>query len=65
MRVSNLASKAEYGVITHEIVEEICDRRMLAADFLSWVDDDRTSHAAKMVLLTVEGIRNELMELIS
>lgn len=65
MRVSALAAKAEYGVITEEIVEEICSKRMLAADFLSRVDEDRTSHAAKMVLLTVEGIRNELRELIS
>jgi hypothetical protein len=64
-RVSNLAVKAVYGVITPETVEAICNRRLLAADLLSRVDDDRTAHAAKMVRETVLGIREELMGLIS
>jgi hypothetical protein len=65
MRVSNLAAKAIYGVITPEIVSDICDRRLLAADLLSRASDQSTSHAAKMVRETVIGIREELTELIS
>jgi hypothetical protein len=64
MRVSQLAEKAVYGVITPEIVEQICDRRLLAADLLARTKDRRTSHAAKVVRETVQGIREELMELI-
>lgn len=63
-RVSSLASKAVYGVITPEIVEEIFERRLLAADLLSRVDDKRTSHAAKMVRTALEGVRSEIEELI-
>jgi len=64
MRVSALAEKAVYGVITPDTVRQICQDRLLYADLLSRAKDSETSHAAKMVRATVEAIEAELMGLI-
>jgi hypothetical protein len=63
-RVSPLASKRVYGVITLDTLDEIFTRRLLAADLLSRVEERRISHAAKMVRTTLEEVRSELKELI-
>jgi hypothetical protein len=60
MRASSLKKKAEYGIITREILEEIFTRRLLAADLLSRAEGKATSHAAKMVRTTLEAVRAEL-----
>jgi hypothetical protein len=64
-RVSNLASKAVYGVITPETVDDIFNRRLLAADLLSRTQDRRVAHAATMVRTTLEAVRDELLETIA
>lgn len=62
-RVSTL-KKAEYGIITVEIVEELCQQRMLYADLLARSSDPETAHAAFMVRETVTTLRLELLGLI-
>lgn len=61
-KVSNLRLKERrrYAIVTPEVVEEIFNRRLLAADLLARVDDRETSHAAKMVRLTLEAVRAEI-----
>lgn len=64
MRVSNLAQKEEYGIITVEILDEIFSQRMMAADLLSIDRDDRTAHAAKTVRFTLESLYSDFASLI-
>ena len=54
-----------YGIITPEIIDELFDKRMLAADLLSRSDTPRQSHAAKMVLITLDTLKAELEGLIA
>jgi hypothetical protein len=65
MRAANAFFRSEaYGVITEDVIRQICQKRLLAADLLSHASDRPTSHAAFMVRETVASIEAELMELI-
>jgi hypothetical protein len=50
------------GVITPQMVRDMCSKRLLYADLLSHSEDPEVAHAAKMVSFTIEGIQRELLE---
>lgn len=59
-RVSSLAKKARYGVITDAILEEIFAKRMLTAGLLTRARDKKEAFWASLVLHTLTSIREEL-----
>lgn len=68
MKVSALCKagpRPKYGIITHETLDDMFTRRLLAADYLSHSGNLRTSHAAYMVREALIAVRKELEELIS
>lgn len=64
-RVSEIPRRVEYGIVTRETVDDIFNRRLLAADLLSRTQDRRVAHAATMVRTTLEAVRDELLETIA
>jgi hypothetical protein len=68
LRASKLCEdgpRPQYGIITHEIMDNMFARRLLAADYLSHSRNPRTRHAAYMVRETLIALRKEMEELIS
>lgn len=54
-----------YAVLTVEVVEKICNRRLLAAELLERSTDFNMRLDARVVRMTVEAIKTELLELIN
>lgn len=52
------------GRLTAEDVADVCDRRLIYASLLARSSDEKISHAAKIVCLTVLEIKKELEELL-
>lgn len=63
-RVSTLAAKSEYGIITNEILDEIFNRRIVAADLLSHSTGLREHHAGWAVREALISVRQQLEGLI-
>lgn len=64
-RVSALAEKARYAVITEESLEEIFDQKMLHAALYTQVDDVEMAFTSYMILSTLTAIRDELQRRIA
>jgi hypothetical protein len=63
-RVSALAEKAVYGVITPEILEGIFYTRILTADLISRSSDRQMAFEGTLIRNTLETIKAEFQELI-